>query len=239
MGLFKEPLNSLASYLEDARSEGTLREYTYNQFAVWPEKRSLVLQDNTAVELGSSGASLFMILWTGQSSVLRPNQISLIGPDITETEQPRIPFAKIVLVKGHFQDEYDTYRDLRDRVFDTKPEGVSTRIWPDRQKVWCRVSREAVDKGFDLVRYGSTIIKRLNSLDAVEESEVIFVTLPPEEPGKLKPVAEKVQDIVEALIKMYEEMNFDCEECEYNDVCEEVEALREIRERLRKERNQT
>ena len=48
--------------------------------------------------------------------------------------------------------------------------------------------------------------------------------------------AEKVMDIVEALIKMYEEMNFDCDECEYVDVCDEVVELRQIRERLKSER---
>lgn len=237
MGLFDDPLNKLSSYLENVRGGGTLREYEYNRFAAWSEKNSLVLQDNTAIELGSSGTSLFMIMWTDKPGLLRPNRISLIGPDITEADQPRIPFAKIVLVRGRFDDQYESYRDLRDAVFDTKPEGVSTRIWPDRQKIWCRVSTEAVDSGFNLERYGATLIKRLNDLETVEESEVIFVTGAPEM-KLLAPVAEKVRDIVEALIKMYEEMNFDCEDCEYIDVCEEVEGLREIRERLRKEREQ-
>ncbi len=239
MGLFKDPLDTLTSYLESARNRGSLREYDYNPFAAWAEKPSLVLQENTAVELGSSSNSLFMILWTGRRDLLSPNRITIIGPDITEVGQTRIPFAKIVLVRGNFDDEYETYRDLRDAIFDTKLQGVSTRIWPDRQKIWCRISREAMDKDFDLVRYGSTLIKNLNNLEAVEESQVIFVTQLTGELEQLKPMAEKAQDIVEALIKMYEEMNFDCEDCEYNEVCEEVEGLREIRERLREERKQS
>ena len=38
------------------------------------------------------------------------------------------------------------------------------------------------------------------------------------------------------MIKMYEEMNFDCETCEYVEVCEEVVELKQIRERLKEER---
>lgn len=239
MGLFKEPLDKLAAYLENARTRGALREYDYNRFSVWPEKPSLVLQEDTAVELGSSASSLFMILWTKNPGVLRPGRISVVGPDPSESGREKLPFAQIVIVKGKFDDEYETYRDLRDAVFDARPEGVSVRIWPDRQKVWCRISRDALDRGFNLLRYGSTLINRLSKIRAVEESEVIFVTGSTDDLAHLSPVSDKANDIVEALIRMYEEMNFDCETCEYNDICEEVEALREIRDRLREERNRS
>ena len=65
--------------------------------------------------------------------------------------------------------------------------------------------------------------------------ELVFIT-DQEELKRLKKPAEKVQDIVEALIKMYEEMHFDCETCEYQEVCEEVAGLKEIRDRLREKR---
>lgn len=237
MGLFREPLQQILSYRHRAGAAGKLREFEYNRFMVWPEKKSLVLQEDTRIELGSSTASLFLILWTGdQSTALEHGRISLVGPDLGEVDEARIPFIQIVLVKGQFDDQYETYRELRDMIFDTRPEGVSTRIWPDRQKIWCRISKEAMAQGFNLIRYGNTLIKNLNSLEGVDAVEIFFITGAAGKQEQLRTIAEKVQGIVEALLKMYEEMNFDCEDCEYNEVCAEVTTLRDIRERLRKER---
>lgn len=238
MELFKESLENLASYLENVRAGNNLREYDYNPFAAWPEKQSLVLREDTAVELGSA-RSLFMVLWTGRPEAIRPGRILLIGPDpsgLADRGRSETPFTQVVLVQGSFRDDYETYRELRDTVFDTRPEGVSMRFWPDRQKVWCRVGREALDKGFNLMRYGCALIKRLGSLPAVKAAEVIFATEAPDGCALPASFIRRVGDTVEALQKMYEETHFDCESCEYNEVCEEVEALREIRERLRKER---
>lgn len=237
MGLFREPLQQILSYCEANRAGGKVREFAYNRFMAWPEKRSLVLQEDTVVELGSASGSLFLILWTGErSAALEHGRISLVGPDLGEVDEARIPFTQIILIRGQFADEYETYRNLREIVFDTRPEGVSTRIWPDRQKIWCRISREAMAQGFSLIRYGNTLISNLSSQKEVEAVEIIFITGAAEERERLRAIAEKVQGVAEALIKMYEEMNFDCEDCEYNDVCAEVTTLREIREQLRKER---
>ncbi|MFY9114722.1 MAG: hypothetical protein WAO23_05730 [Dethiobacteria bacterium] len=238
MTLFDNLLENLAVYLDDARSRGSLRETGYNVYSAWPEKNSLVLQENTAVELGSSNLSQFLIMWTNRRGVIKPNRISLVGFDLTEVETAaRIPFAQIVLVNGNFEDDYDTYRDLRDVVFDIKPEGVSIRIRPDQQKIWCRISNDALEKGFSLVRYGSTLIKKLGHNKRIKGCEVIFITGSTEELDRLSLISNRVQDTVEALVKMYEEMNFDCESCEYSDVCDEVAGLREIRDRLQKERS--
>lgn len=238
MGLFREPLEEIFRYRERARALGKVREFACSPFTLWPERRSLVLQEDTLVELGSSSGSLFLVLWTGDHrEALHPGRISLIGPDVNEIDGGGMPFALIVLVRGQFEDEYETHRELRDAIFDTEPVGLSTRIWPARQKIWCRISREALAGGFSLFRYGCTLIKNLGGLQGVSGVEIIFATEAAAEwERQLHPVAEKVQGIVEALIKMYEEMNFDCEECEYNEVCAEVTTLREIRERLREER---
>ncbi len=237
MGLFDEPLVLLNDYLKGKRAEGVLVEHSFNPFSAWPEKQSLVLKDDTAIELGNPGlASIFMLLWTDREDLISPDTVSLIGQDLEEQSAGSLPFAQVVLVRGSFPDEYDAYRDLRDVVYDTRLEGVSTRFWPDRFQTWCRVSKQALEAGFNLNRYGQTLLKKLRRVDGVDTSQVIFVTRDRSEVELLKPMAEKTQDIVEALIKMYEEMNFDCDTCEYVEVCEEVVELRKIRERLRGER---
>ena len=236
MGLFKEQIEGLLNYLEKRQSHGSLKEYQSSSSSLWQEHSSLVLKEDTAIELGGFGnSSLFLLLWTEQAKVLHPNRISLIGPDLAKTGQTNLPFAQIVLVKGDFQDQYESYQDLRDVIFDIRLSGISTRIWPDKHQIWCRVSKEAMDNGFNLIRYGEVLSSKLNSLEMVHEVELIFVTSR-QEIDFLRPIAEKTQDIVEALIKMYQEMNFDCETCEYNQICDEVEELTKIRERLKEKR---
>jgi CO dehydrogenase/acetyl-CoA synthase beta subunit len=237
MGLFDEPLESIISYRKIWKVEGLLQEYDHHSTPSWPEKASLVLKDDTALELGAtSSTSLFLLLWTDRSDLLHHGTISLFGPDLAQVSEESLPFAQIVLVQGGFPDEYDAYRELRDVVYDTHLWGVSQRIWPNRMQIWCRISREALGQGFSLGKYGAALIRRLEALERVEGVEVIFITGEKSEIERLRPLAEKAQDRLDALIKMYEEMNFDCETCEYVEVCEEVVELKKIRERLREER---
>lgn len=237
MGLFDEPLAEIVSWREECRAAGALREFPYDLSSRWPEQVSLVLKEDTALELGATGrASLSLLLWTERVGLLRENTVGLVGGDLPEESADAVPFAQLVLVRGGFPDEYDAYRDLRDVVYDTRAKGVSTRIWPDRSQIWCRVSRQAMRDGFTLVNYGNSLLGRLREVKAVKGVEVIFIAGDQASLDRLRPAAEKAQDTVEALIKMYEEMNFDCETCEYVDVCEEVVELKLIRERLREER---
>jgi CO dehydrogenase/acetyl-CoA synthase beta subunit len=237
MGLFDEPLAEIVSWREERRAEGQLREFPHDPAAAWPEQVSLVLKDDTALELGATGrASLSLLLWTEREGLLREDSVCLIGPDLPQESADAVPFAQLVLVRGGFPDEYDAYRDLRDVVYDTRAAGISTRIWPDRSQIWCRVSRQAMRDGFTLVKYGNSLLGRLRETEAVRGAEIVFITGDQASLDRLRPAAEKAQDTVEALIKMYEEMNFDCETCEYVEVCEEVVELKQIRERLKEER---
>ncbi|MGM0689032.1 MAG: hypothetical protein ACQESO_05555 [Bacillota bacterium] len=237
MNLFSEPIGYLREYLAHAAQRKAVQSLNYSPFLTWPEGSSLVLQENTAIELGGSEKSLLMILWTGQAGIVSPGCISLAGHDLTETDQSRLPFTQVIMVRGDFGDEYETYQVLQDTLFDTRLQGISTRFWPDRQKVWNRVSSEALAGGFNLMRYGGTLLKKLQTLPTVKEAEVIFSTESPLDQGLLAPAARKTQEIMETLLKIYEELNFDCESCEYKEVCAEVADLKEIHRRLHGERD--
>lgn len=247
MELFNDAIIGLKKYLLAEESRNSLRRYSCDLYPAWPEQSSMVLQEDTAVELGGSAGSLFMILWTGQAGLIRPGQISVVGSDLpaagtatgTAADTVKLPLSQIIMVKGSYRDEYETYQKLQDIIIDTRLKEVSTRFWPDRQKTWCRVSREALNEGFSLIRYGCTLIERLGTLASVEEVEVIFTTEALPEKILLTPVAEKVREIIEALLEIYDQLNFDCESCDYKEVCAEVAGLREIHQRLHEEREQT
>jgi CO dehydrogenase/acetyl-CoA synthase beta subunit len=117
-------------------------------------------------------------------------------------------------------------------VYDTRLEGFSVRTMPSRQSVWCRVSRDAAGRGFSLVDLGAALIDSLKGLDEVSEAQVVFVTAGVDEVKKLAGAAAGAQRIVDAMMKMYQEENFDCETCEYQDVCDTVMDLKKIRQKL-------
>jgi CO dehydrogenase/acetyl-CoA synthase beta subunit len=174
-----------------------------------------------------------MMLWTEEDGLLQPGRIGLVGPGLESAERATMPFGVIILVKGDFEEAYEAYRELRSKVYDIKPQGLSVHIRPERSQIWCRVSKTAMDGGFSLATYGSLLIGQLASLPAVSTVEVVFVTGSKKDIEALRPVSEKAQAIIGALIKMYDEMNFDCETCEYVEVCDEVVELKAIRERLK------
>jgi len=236
--LFKEPLEHLRAYLEAADRCNRLHRYTYKSSLAWPLQTSLVLQEDTAVELGGAGGSLFLILWTAQEELIRPDCISLVGPDLTETSRVKLPFTQVILVRGGHRNEYETYQTLLDTVLATRLEGISIRIWPNRCRIWCRVNRAALGRNFNLRRYGYTLLKRLKTLPSVQEAEIIFVTEAVHQGTLPATAATKVQETLEVLLKIYEDLNFDCESCAYKEVCAEVTGLREIHRRLNKERKQ-
>lgn len=233
MGLFDEPYAELRTFLQSRRELGKVKECP-DRHANWSSEKTLVLKSDTAIELGSpSFSSLMLLLWADSVQVPR-DRIYLIGPDLAEAGSSPIPFGQVVIVGGCFADEYDSYRDLKEAVYNCDLRGISSRALPSKQEIWLRISRDAIADGFDLDVLGSAMIDRLKRNPPVEAVEVLFVT-DKEELAKLRRVGEKVQTIVSALTKMYEEMNFDCDTCEYVEVCDEVVELRRIRNKLRNE----
>jgi CO dehydrogenase/acetyl-CoA synthase beta subunit len=236
MGLFDQPLSDIRTYMDSRRGDGNAKEFPFTTVLPRADSTQVILSEDTGLELGNPGsASLSLLLWDAADGVV-DGRITLVGPDFTEAASSSLPFAQVVMVGGEFSDEYDCYRDLRDATYNLKLRGFMTRVFPGRQSIWCRVSKEAIAGGFKAQILGSALIQALKRLDFVNSVEVLLVTSSKQEVEGLSSPAEKVMDIVEALIKMYEEMNFDCDECEYVDVCDEVVELRQIRERLKSER---
>jgi len=236
MGLFDEQLTEVKRFLSEARREGKVREFRAFSAPPWPAGSSLVLEEDTAIELGNpKTASLSILLWT-EAHAIEDGLISLVGPDVGEVQDPSLPFAQVLMARGSFEDEYESYQELRDAVYDTRLSGLMVRTRPSRHSMWCRVAREALEQGFSLRYLGAAFVKRLKEATSASGVEVLFVTSSPGDVERLSGAAADARRIIEAMMKMYEEKNFDCETCEYSDVCDEVMELKKIREKLADEK---
>jgi len=229
MGLFDQQINVVKEFVDTASGAS---KYLAGSRNPWPYGEGIVLSEETAVELGRPGVlSMWSIMWT-QKEVLQ-DKVTVVGPDIKDASRS-LPLAEFIIVQGKFPNHYDAFRDLRDKVFGVRLKGISIRVQPSRKSIWCRVSNDAYHSGFSLVDLGFAIIQSLKEIDSVVGAEVIFVTSSGGDISLLEKVADESRMVVEALIKMYEEENFDCESCDYREVCEVVSELRAIRKRLLK-----
>ena len=232
MGLFDEQLIEIRRLMSGMRDEEGLREFDALSREPWPLGRSLVLEEDTGLELGNPRiASLSTLLWTEDGDVA-DGRVTLAGPDIGEAQDNSLPFGQVLIVRGEFANEYDSYRDVRDAVYDTHLEGFSVRTMPSRQTIWCRASTDAVGSGLSLADLGAAFIEALKSVPGVSAAEAFFVTSSASDVARLSPAATGAQRLVDAMMKMYQEQNFDCETCEYADVCDTVMDLKKIRKKL-------
>ena len=239
MEFFDKQFEDLRSFMQGKINQGVVREFTRQEKA-WPKggNRNLVLEQDMAVELGNPQTeSTSFMLWKNDSHTIRDNHISLIGPDLNETSDVRLPFGKIVLVGGKDftpDNAYDRYREMEAIRYDIDLKGYMMRAASQYQREWSRVSKDALNDGFSLITLGSALIDRFKEKSFVAAVEVIFITSSREDILAVKDVSEQSMRIIGAMNKMAEEMSFDCDACEYNDVCSDVAALRTMRHAMDK-----
>jgi hypothetical protein len=239
MGLFDTAFSELKQLLGEIPGSAK-RQYRAQPSAhTWPGAGGgdLVLASDVGVELGNPrDESVSLVVWTRDREQIDDGRITLVGPDLPEGRGMSLPFGKIMLVAGDGLDETDglsKYRELEGLRFEIDLKGYMIRAASPYQKEWVRVSRAALDGGLTFSIVGDALLRQFKRKEYISVAEVLFVTSG-EYVQKLKPVAAGVGRIIGALGKMADEMSLDCDSCEYVDVCDEVDALRQMREKLRK-----
>ncbi|MFZ5569751.1 MAG: hypothetical protein ACOZF0_05075 [Thermodesulfobacteriota bacterium] len=201
----------------------------------WPAGlgRNLILSRDTAVELGNPReASTSFILWTGHRDKVMDGRIRLLGPDLPASRGRSLPFGKVVLIHGDGftpDNTYPRYREMEGLRYQLDLRGYMLRAVSQYQREWSRVSWGALETGFSFSVLGRAIIDQYRAIDYVGAVEILFVTDAPETVRALQAIGDQAGRVVGALNRMSVEMSFDCDSCEYVDVCGDVAALRAMR----------
>ena len=240
MAIFDRQYTKVISFLDEKRAAGEAAEYFHSEAVDWPDpgKRSLVLSKDTAVELGNPrDASTSFLLWLDDPHKVRDRRITVIGPDVTELNGKRAPFGKVVIVAGDGFDEensYNRHREMERLRYDVHLEGYMMRGVSQYMREWSRISLKAVEDGFSFRILGGALIDKYSQLDYIRAVEVVFITSGLDDVMHMSSVAEGVVRITGAMNKMAEELSFDCDECDYNDVCGDVSEMRAMRNAMKK-----
>ena len=231
MELYNSLINEVSALLPQTASGS----WTYEENRCWTDKgiSELVMQRDAAYELGAAGkGSANLVLFTSSPALVPENKVVLYGKDLTELKGD-CDFARIVLLRvGVMDDEDETiYRTLKDIEFSkyhVYPEGYMIRMSPESCREQVRVSRDAIRRGVSFRTIGNRYIREYLKNDNVLSAQVIFLTDPSMDYGKLKDYAKKGNDLTGTLTHILEGLPTDCSVCALKDICDEVEGMKEL-----------
>ncbi|MBT4265483.1 MAG: hypothetical protein HOK67_31760 [Deltaproteobacteria bacterium] len=245
MGLFDKQVSAFRTFLDARQSQGIVTEFPEVNGINWPidKNRNLVLSHDMAVELGNPrDASTSFLMWVNEPEKVKNGRISIVGPDLPQLRGKQVSFGKIVIVGASDFDadnSYDRYRELELLRYNLHLKGYMMRGVSQQQREWSRVSVDAVNNGFSFKHLGRALIDEFSQISYVQSVETVFITASREEVLETKIIADDVFRLISAMNKMTEELSFDCDTCDYNDVCEEVAELRSMRKSIKNKESAT
>jgi hypothetical protein len=227
-GRFAEPVASLEALLRQWRDEGAARALA-PAAPPWSRGRRLVLGADAALDLGTPAArSRAFLLWKESAGTEPPedHELLLVGPDVSELVTAEVcsaAFGLLILARGAFEDEYDDYLDLKEALYGLQLQGLTLRSAPSQGLLRLRLHRDAVAEGFSFEHLGGALLEALSEVEATWRFTILFVVGDDTRLDALAPVADAVKRRVAALVKRNEEADAECDECEYQDICDEKE----------------
>ncbi len=239
MGLFDKQYTEVTAYIDRRRIEGKVSEFIHSGQISWPSEknRNLVLGQDTAVELGNpKEASTSFLMWVNEPEKIKNGRITIVGPDLPQLSGRKVSFGKIVIAGASDFDadnSYDRYRELELLRYNIHLKGYMMRGVSQQQREWSRVSIDALNRGFSFKHLGGALIDEFSQIGYIRSVETVFITAGREDVLEAKAIADDVFKLISAMNKMAEEMSFDCDTCDYNDVCGDVEELRSMRKSLK------
>ncbi|MGV8981004.1 hypothetical protein [Clostridium sp.] len=236
MDMFTNVIIELSKYLKKQSNKTVV--FDYDETVNWEKdkKTNIIMENDTAIELGHpSKESIYFTASTENKEQIQDGKIKLIGDDIKDIKEHRCSFGEIVLISGHgFNEEntYDRYLEMDMIKHKLCLKGYMIRAVPQRMKEWSRISTEAVKNDFSFKILGSELINKYKQLEYVDGVEIIFITSVDAELSSLKPLGETVTKSIQAMNKMFENLEYDCKACGFQEICDEVGELREMHKKL-------
>jgi CO dehydrogenase/acetyl-CoA synthase beta subunit len=253
MASFDAQLADVRSYLADLRAAGRpVRDFASASSVIGAAgelpvrvgpgaSAGVILRSDTHVELGNPQmGSCGIVLWTADAATIADGRVTLVGPDIPESSGGSLPFAQILFVGGRELGAGDYPAISQAQYVGDRIEGYMVRS--SARSVWARVSKEAVEKGFDFACLGRALIGLYkSSLPKVEVIEVAFVTSASADVKGLESIATAAHQVGLEMVNAhwkargYElDCSLDCKACHDKDVCDDVREV--IAATMRKER---
>jgi CO dehydrogenase/acetyl-CoA synthase beta subunit len=252
MSLFNPYINKVSQYTADLRRKGRkIREFDCPASTddllrelpvrVGPKAGSdLVLRGDTFLELGNPevGSSSFL-LWTDDPSLVKSGRVTLIGPDVPESEGASLPFGQVIIAGGKklSGDKHELLE--RTQYVSDQIEGYMLKSMS--RQAWSRISKDAAAKGFSFETLGKALMALFkSSAPEVEAVEIVFVTTSKEDLQPLEELGEQIREISKNVTKeIWKAKGYDiecfsaveCSECPDKGVCDDIKEMMTVRKK--------
>jgi CO dehydrogenase/acetyl-CoA synthase beta subunit len=238
MNIFDGIIRDVKAHVENKKKYMPHKIIKSRETMTWPksQRNEIVLLPDLAIELGSpDDASVSFLNWTQDNGLIHDGQITIIGPDINEANEKKLPFGKIAMLEVSGFDEknaFDRNRDLFLSKFDISLKGFMIKSASQYMAEWCRISKEALQNNFSFGVLGDALINEYKKFDYVKSVEIVFMTSSNDDVNALFDMGNRTVRTISAMSKMVNEMRYDCTECEYQDVCNDADELKVLRRSL-------
>lgn len=197
-------------------------------------KAMMILQPDMAYELGGHNLpAVGNTLVTTEERFVAGDEIVLIGKDLPDIAEDT-PYARIALVRvaedsiGTGDQLYNTIQNIGYFRYHIYPKGFMLRVSSSNDRESVRVATEALDEGLNFTAVGNAMLRALHLHKAVEAVKIIFITEPGFDYGRLQAGLKKTKQITATIDHMLKDVNMDCGSCGLQEICDEVEGLREM-----------
>ncbi len=202
----------------------------------WEEvsDRSMILRSDMAYELGSDGLpAIGCTLITGNNEFVKEDGITLIGENLSEINNNQ-PYGRVAIVRvdenvlSEGEALYRTIRNLEYTRYHFYPKGFMMRVSASKQKECVRVGRTAIEEGLSFEKTGTQLIEAFHKHSLVKAVSIYYITDREFDYGKLEKYAREGEAITKTIDHISNNAIMDCSACNLQQVCDEVEGLREL-----------
>lgn len=204
--------------------------------------RSMVLRSDMAFELGGEKYSAIgSTVITADSNIIDKDRIFLLGNDLNEIKKD-VPYARIAIVRvkenliGEGNALYDAIRKIEYTRYHFYPRGFMMRVSSTHQKESVRVSKEAIADKLDFMITGNMMIEAFHKNPLVEAVWLYYITDTDFDYDYISDVCREVENITGTIDHILKNVSMDCSVCNLQEICDEVEGLRELHFKQKEEK---
>lgn len=203
------------------------------------EFKDIILEEETGLELGGPERKSFSIIYPlKDSNLLDDGKIVLIGPEINEQSVKALDFGIVILIGTDSENNFDEFRSTT--FISNGIEGFMIRTIPRR--FWCRISSSVICKiSFKFLANAILYLYNTKFGSLIRSIEIILINSELDIINSFIGMTSSIQN--EINLKWKEKISewkrrtdcdfdWECNDCPYYDVCEDIKEVLEKREVL-------
>ncbi|MDD3415704.1 MAG: carbon monoxide dehydrogenase [Lachnospiraceae bacterium] len=226
--------------LELFKGEQTEKLAVSGQLARDAGGHNLILRSDMAYELGGGILpAIGGLAFTTSKALVEEDGIWLQGPDLQDIQEDTA-YARIVFIRlseGQLAQESEAYALLRKIAYTRYhlcTEGFMLRISASENREVVRVGKHARKQGLNFAEIGRRFLEEYHKIPEIMAAQIFFITARDFPYQQLAGKMQEAEGITNSLNHIFQNLKMDCSVCNMKPVCDEVEGLKEIHQKINK-----